>query len=271
MRREDVERLFEMADEGPQPCGLAGITYLSAFFQESTRTRLGFMSAAARQGAIVLDMGAADRLRHEPADDQRMVLAEVADLVAVRHWSAGFAAELALRRRCSVVNAGAGTQSHPSQALIDVYTLMTVLGRDVSTLRILLIGDTGLRSASSFRALADMLGITVSNCDAGEVSSDQARKRGVAALRSADVIYIKPQGGTDYESPCLNAGDVGRPLPPWAVEAIAESSGHIMHALPRGPELPDALMRDARCLVPKQIECGVLVRSAVLRWMANRD
>lgn len=259
MSCDDIENLLAMADEGPQPASLAGVTFLSAFFQQSTRTRLGFMGAAARQGATVIDMGDADRLRREPAYDQRMVLAEVADIIAVRHWDPTFAGELSATGRSAVVNAGAGHKSHPTQALVDAYTLMKVLGGDLMGLKIVFLGDL-LRSAESFRELATHFGIVVSHCS---VSADVVGDR----ILAADVVYIQSLSSTDYSSSHLNGDSYGPALPARVADAVARSSAFVMHALPRGPELSDSLMHDSRCLVAKQIECGLPIRSAVLRWL----
>jgi aspartate carbamoyltransferase catalytic subunit len=266
MSRNDVDRLFRMADEGPQPKGLAGLTYLSAFFQESTRTRLGFMGAAARQGATVLDAGSVDRLRLEPQSDQQMVLGGVADITAVRHWDAAFARELASGGTCCVVNAGAGGASHPTQALIDAYTLTKAFRDDIAGLQVLFLGPL-LRSAVSFRELAAMLGVVVSQCGVATDAPGGERLRCRAALQAADVIYVQSLSDTEYDGPDLNAGSRGPALPEWTVDAIVRSKAFIMHALPRGPELPDSLMWDKRSLVAQQVAYGLPVRSAVLRWL----
>jgi aspartate carbamoyltransferase catalytic subunit len=259
---DDVDELLAMADDGPRAAALAGETFLSAFFQESTRTRLGFMAAAARQGAAVLDMGDADRLRREPSEDQQMVLAEVADLVAVRHWDPTFVTELASINRCAVVNAGSGSKSHPTQALIDAYTLINVLGGDTTGVTVLFLGDALLRSQESFRELTTHLGIVVSHCAvSGEDESVEDQ------ILAADVVYIQSLSSTDYRSPHLNVDPHGPALPARLADSIARSRALIMHALPRGPELPDSLMNDRRCIVTKQVECGLPVRSAVLRWV----
>jgi aspartate carbamoyltransferase catalytic subunit len=267
LARDDLDRLFAMADEGPQRAGLASLTFLAAFFQESTRTRLGFLSAAAHQGATVLDAGNVDRLRVEPRDDQQLVLAEVADMVAVRHWDPTFARDLASRERCCVVNAGAGSASHPTQSLIDAYTLTKAFRRDIAGLRVLFLGPL-LRSAVSFRALAAMLRVDVFQCDVAADASGDVRAGCRAKIEAADVVYVQSLSDTNYEGADLNTVPEGRALPDWTIDAIAGSKAFIMHALPRGPELPDSLMWDERSLVSQQVEKGLAVRSAVLRWLA---
>ena len=225
------------------------------------------MGAAARQGAALLDMGDADRLRPEPSSDQRMVLAEVADLIAVRHWDPSFARELASTNKCAVVNAGAGPRSHPTQALIDAYTLIKVLGGDLAGLTVLFLGDALLRSQESFREFTAHLGIVVSRCSVSEKDGSERYPGVEDQILAADVVYVQSLSSTDYGSPHLNVYPHGPALPARVADSIARSRALIMHALPRGPELPDSLMHDPRCLVSKQIECGQPVRSAVLRWV----
>jgi aspartate carbamoyltransferase catalytic subunit len=257
-----------MADEGPQAKGLGGLTYLSAFFQESTRTRLGFMAAAARQGATVLDAGSVDRFRLEPVDDQQMVLAGVADIAAVRHWDATYARTLAFRGRCCVVNAGAGSASHPTQALIDAYTLTKAVRRDLTGLRVIFLGPL-LRSAVSFEQLARMLGVEVSQVRIASDEPGQKRVKQRAEVRAADVIYVQSLSDTRYDRADLNTAPRGPALPEWVLDEILGSDGFIMHALPRGSELPDSLMGNERSLVAQQVEQGLPVRSAILRLLAR--
>ena len=264
----DIDHIFAMADEGPRPTALSGRTCLTAFFQESTRTRLGFSSAAARQGAGVIDVGGTERLRLEPAADQAMVLATMADIAVVRHWDARFVHDVASRGACSVVNAGAGSSSHPTQSIIDAYVLMKAFSHDIDGLRVLFLGSL-LRSAVSFRALAAILGIEMLQHDLPEHMPSQDRAHCRALLASADVVYIQSMSDTAYDRPQLTDGRTGRALPPWAIDAILDADAFVMHALPRGPELPDGLMWHERSLVTRQVEQGMAVRSALLRWLVE--
>jgi len=265
----DIRELFEMADAGPRPESLAGVTFLSSFFQESTRTRLGFMGAAACQGASILDMGSGERLRREPAWDQQQVLAEAADVIAVRHWDATFAQGLASTGRCAVVNAGAGPMSHPTQALIDAYTLIKALDGEVARLRMLFLGDELQRAGVSFGELAGPLGIDASHCPLPADATPEQQQEAVGQVMTADVIYIQSLSRTDYGTPNLNDDPYGPALPPEVVDSIVRSKALVMHALPRGAELPDELLHSRQSIVMKQVESGMPVRSAILRWLTD--
>jgi aspartate carbamoyltransferase catalytic subunit len=269
LSHSDIHELFEMADAGPQPESLAEATFLSSFFQESTRTRLGFMGAAARQGASILDMGSGERLRSEPAWDQQRVLAEAADIIAVRHWDATFAQGLASTGRCAVVNAGAGPMSHPTQALIDGYTLIKVLDGEVAGLRMLFLGDELQRAGVSFGELAAPLGIHVSHCQMPAEATPEQQEQAMRQVMTADIVYIQSLSRTDYGTPHLNADPYGPALPPGVVDSIVRSKALVMHALPRGAELPDELLHSPQSIVMNQVEFGMPVRSAILRWLTD--
>ena len=265
----DVRHLLAMAREGIQPKGLAGVTVLTAFFQQSTRTRLGFMSATSRQGGSVIDIGAADVLRIEPLSDQTLVFAECADVVVVRHWDPRFASQLAALRRCAVVNAGSGSTSHPTQALIDVHTLQMAIPEDIRGTRVLILGDCGLRGAQSFEQLSLLLGVSTRRFVPPPRPAASTHDEYGKLLRWADVVYIKPKGSVDYEAANLNRGEVGDQFPMWVLDPLLDAGVYLMHALPRGAEFPDRFMQHERCLAKTQLQCGLAVRGAVLRWILN--
>ena len=194
------------------------------------------------------------------------MLAGIADVTAVRHWDAKFACDLASRDRTSVVNAGAAGASHPTQALIDAYTLTKAFRRDLSGLHVLFVGAL-LRSAECFRKVALKLDVRVTQMGVDVDPPREVLRQYEADLRAADVVYVQSLGDTDYATAALNSARCGPGLPQWVVDAINRSDGVIMHALPRGPELPDALMWSTRSLVADQVENGLPMRSAVLRWM----
>jgi aspartate carbamoyltransferase catalytic subunit len=263
----NVCHLLAMAQEGIQSESLTGATVLTAFFQQSTRTRLGFMSAASRQGGSVIDIGATDALRIEPISDQVLVIAECADVVVIRHWDARFVSQLAALGRCAVVNAGSGSTSHPTQALIDVYTLQMAIQDDIQAIHVLSLGDCGLRSARSFEQLSLLLGFATRRFVPPPHPDASIRDEYLKLLKWADVVYIKPISSVDYEAANLNRGEVGDQFPTWVLDPLLDANVYLMHALPRGSEFPDQLMQHERCLTTKQLQYGLVVRSAVLRWM----
>ncbi len=127
----------------PKVQALRGKTVVSCFFEDSTRTRLSFETAARRLGADVMTFSAASSslTKGESIRDTIETLEAIgADAFVVRHKSAGVPAQIARWTSAHVVNAGDGQHEHPTQALLDCYTLRNHLG-DLHGKRVLIVGD----------------------------------------------------------------------------------------------------------------------------------
>jgi len=128
---------------------LRGRTVVNLFFEDSTRTRISFEAAAKRLSADVITFSAkgSSVSKGESLKDTALTLEAMgADAVVVRHWASGAAHRLAYSGwiRGSVLNAGDGTHEHPTQALLDAYTLRAHLGGgsgDLAGLRVGIVGD----------------------------------------------------------------------------------------------------------------------------------
>ena len=158
--REDIEYLFEAADKiyeylinSNVPRLLEGKVVSLAFFEPSTRTRLSFEVAAKRLGAITIGFSGEEGIsvaKGESFADTIRMLDAYSDLIIVRHKCEGaalYAAELA---KVPVVNAGDGKQHHPTQAMIDLYTIKRLYGY-IDGLVYGVLGDLRYsRAASSF-------------------------------------------------------------------------------------------------------------------------
>ncbi len=133
MSRHDIELLFGRARlharglrAGTPLRSLAGRVVANLFFENSTRTRLSFERAAKALGADVLNFNAATSSVSKGeslVDTVRNVEALGANIIVLRHPASGAAHLVSQHVRCSVVNAGDGTHAHPSQALLDAFTL----------------------------------------------------------------------------------------------------------------------------------------------------
>ncbi len=125
---------------------LRGHTVVNLFFEPSTRTRTSFELAARRLSAEVVnfDVGSASTIKGESLlDTLRTIAAMGCDVFVVRHREEGTPARLAeaLGDAVSIINAGDGTHAHPTQGLLDVYTIRAHCGTDFSRLRVAIIGD----------------------------------------------------------------------------------------------------------------------------------
>ncbi|MGL5828882.1 MAG: aspartate carbamoyltransferase catalytic subunit [Angustibacter sp.] len=266
---------------------LRGRTVINLFFEDSTRTRVSFEAAAKRLSADVINFAAkgSSVSKGESLKDTALTLQAMgADAVVIRHPASGAAHRLATANwiDSSVVNAGDGTHEHPTQALLDAYTLRSRLypdaatGRDLAGVRVSIVGDIlHSRVARSNVLLLSALGAEVTlvapptllplgvevwpcrtsydmddalaNCAAVMMLRVQ-RERMTAAYFPSEREYSRRYG--------LDASRLAR-LPARAV---------IMHPGPmnRGLEISAAAADSARSTVVEQVRNGVSVRMAVL-------
>jgi aspartate carbamoyltransferase catalytic subunit len=153
--RSDLESLFELADGftgTPRPRkDLSDFIVATAFFEPSTRTRLSFATAALRLGAKVVDLSpdVSSILKGESLHDTTM-MEGYSDLIVIRHPSEGAALLAAEISSVPVINGGDGSQHHPSQAMLDLFTVRKLKGR-IDGLTYAVLGDNRYaRSATSF-------------------------------------------------------------------------------------------------------------------------
>jgi len=164
--REDLDELFEVADymrdslsKGRAPKLLEGKIVSLAFFEPSTRTRLSFETAAKRLGADVIGFTAEESTsiaKGESLADTIRMLDSYSDLIVIRHKYEGAALYAAEVADNPVINGGDGRQHHPTQAMLDLYTIKVLKG-GVDGLTIAVLGDLKYgRAASSF-----LLGLSI--------------------------------------------------------------------------------------------------------------
>ncbi len=155
--RSDLELLFSTTDrflEHPEsvPRTLADRIVATAFLEPSTRTRLSFTTAALKLGAKVIDLSpdVSSVMKGESLSDTIMMLRAYSDLIVMRHPSEGAALLAAEVSDVPIVNGGDGSQHHPTQAMLDLYTIRKLKGT-VDGLRYAIVGDTRYsRTAASF-------------------------------------------------------------------------------------------------------------------------
>ncbi|MCS7133014.1 MAG: aspartate carbamoyltransferase [Nitrososphaeria archaeon] len=162
-RREELEELFSVVDEmrknpSAHSSALSGYLMATAFFEPSTRTRLSFQTAMLRLGGSVIDMAEVQRssiAKGENFTDTIRMLDAYSDVIAIRHkidGSARYAAEIAEN---PVINCGDGKKNHPTQAMLDLYTVKTLKNR-IDGLNYGILGDLkyGRAAASLILGLA---------------------------------------------------------------------------------------------------------------------
>ncbi|MBL4539737.1 MULTISPECIES: aspartate carbamoyltransferase catalytic subunit [Oceanicaulis] len=289
----DVQMIFERARHhfdaarrgDKQGDTLKGLTQINLFFENSTRTLASFEIAAKRLGADVVNFaaGSASISKGESLDDTALTLAAMRpDVLVVRHKSAGAAAHFARVTGVPTVNAGDGAHEHPTQALLDAFTLTRRWG-EVGGRRILIVGDIlHSRVARSNVSLLNLLNAEVRLCGPATLLPADADRWGVTvfhdleeALEGCDAVMAlriqkeRMTGGlipSDREYAAL-----------WGLnEARLERASPdclVMHPGPmnRGVEIDGALADDPdRAVILDQVESGVAVRSAILELITGR-
>lgn len=146
LSREKILYLMELAQEFEQRPNrklLDGRIVATLFFEPSTRTRLSFETAAHRLGASVIgftDPKVTSSTKGETLKDTIMMVANYSDVIVMRHFLEGAALYASELTQTPVVNAGDGAHQHPSQTLLDLYTMLQTQGR-LDNLNIHLVGD----------------------------------------------------------------------------------------------------------------------------------
>jgi len=164
---------------------LRGRVVANLFFEGSTRTRLSFTLAAQRLSADVIDLtetGSSVSKGETIADTARNVEAMGVDALVIRHKAAGAALVAARAVKCAVINAGDGRHEHPTQGLLDIYTLVEARGG----------GENEKRKAKSEDAEFDLRGVRVAIV--GDIVSSRVARSNIAGLTKlgAEVVCVGP-------------------------------------------------------------------------------
>jgi aspartate carbamoyltransferase catalytic subunit len=259
---------------------LRGRTVLLAFFEPSTRTRASFEVAAKRLGADIINVGTSGSsvVKGETLlDTARNLRAMSTDLIVVRHVASGAPHFLAQHTSAHVVNAGDGTHEHPTQALLDAFT-MRHHKKKLEGLVVTIVGDIAhSRVARSNAILLGTLGAEVRFFAPRTLLPRDAEALGptvrvcrswIEALGGADVVMTlriqkERLAGAYFPSTREYARHFGLNAERLA---IAKPDAIVMHPGPmnRGVEIDSATADGVRSVILEQVEAGVAVRSAVL-------
>jgi aspartate carbamoyltransferase catalytic subunit len=284
LTREDVERLLSLARafahslerEVKKLPTLRGHTVVNVFYESSTRTSSSFELAAKRLSADTMSIKAAGSAvdKGESLKDTALTLgAYDPDVIVIRHPQIGAPQLVARYTGAHVVNAGDGKHQHPTQALLDLYTIQEELGR-IDGIHVAIVGDVLHSRVARSNVQALMLmgarvtlvgpppliprGIEAMGCD---VSHE------IEASASADVVYIlrmqreRMQEGANYV-PSLREYTAR-----WGVTPERLRPGQkVMHPGPmnRGVEIDPRVADAADALIETQVRAGLVVRMAVL-------
>ena len=267
---------------------MRGRILATLFYEASTRTRLSFEAAMQKLGGSVLTVENAressSAAKGETIADTIRVISGYADCIAIRHFEQGTAATAAQISEVPVINAGDGIGEHPTQALMDLYTIQRELGR-TANLRIALVGD--LLNGRTIHSLLPLLAmspglhidliaprslqlpqhylaaLTAAGVDIAELDTLEP------ALLEADVVYITriqrerfatAEAYDAVKNSFLLSAELANRLKPEAI---------ILHALPRVNEIAPEVDANLRAAYFRQARNGLYIRMAVLQHLLD--
>ena len=293
--RDDLDQVFAVADEMQEMVRdqggsdlLKGKVLANMFYEPSTRTSCSFMAAMQRLGGQVIPINEAKTssvAKGESIADTAVTLGCYADVMVIRNPEVGSAAEAAAHAGIPVLNAGDGVGEHPTQALLDTFTMRQELGR-LDGLTVTLLGD--LKNGRTVHSLARLLtrfddvklnyvapeSLRMPQDVVDEVAAagvDQAMHEQLDdVLPGTDVLYVTRIQKERFADPA----DYEKVKGVFVItpETLTHAKEHmiVMHPLPRVNEIAVEVDDDPRAAYFRQMEYGMYVRMALLALVLGK-
>ncbi len=293
IQKSDIDKLFALAERyrNTDPKKIVeegdcrGYILATLFFEPSTRTRFSFESAMLRLGGQVITIESGDSSsakKGESLADMSRVMSKYANLIAMRHPEIGSVAEFAKYAEVPVINAGDGANQHPSQSLVDMYTIFCEKKR-LNNLKIGFLGD--LKYGRAARSLLTVLSkysnnhfvlISHSSLSLGQKKKQELEKCKCSieetsdlesVINDLDVLYVTRVQKERFESEqeydrVKNLYQINK-----KTLANVKSNLIIMHPLPRVNEIDPEVDSMPQAKYFEQVGYGLYVRMALLSLM----
>jgi len=292
--RDDLTYIFEVAHEMREMVMrvgsfdlLKGKILANLFYEPSTRTSSSFTSAMERLGGSVIPINEvrySSVAKGESLPDTVRTLEAYADVIVLRHPQKGAAALAAQYVHKPIINAGDGTGEHPTQALLDLFTILEELGR-VDGLTVTMLGD--LKYGRTVHSLARLLSLY--DVRLNYVSPDILRMpaeiiaeleaKGVPqasyrelepVLAQTDVLYVTRVQKERFEDPQAYEAVKGAYIITPETMRQAKEDMVLMHPFPRVGEISMEVDADPRAAYFRQMEYGLYVRMALLAMVLGK-
>ena len=276
--KEEIIELFKDAKEFSNMKSnkiLDGKIIVTLFFENSTRTRSAFEIAAKRLGAEVvsLDVGTSSRSKGETIfDTVANINAMKPDAIIMRHSDCGLPGTLVDHVDCPIINAGDGKHAHPTQALLDLYTIVEHFNGDTEGKKVAIVGDVRTsRVAGSNRRLLPRFGMEVvfvaPDCFKAENNDNKQYDNISEIIDEVDVVMslrtqLERHNEIFFESIQEYARDYCITKDTFKNRDIL-----LLHPGPvnRNVDISDEMLKDPRTKILQQVTNGVLVRMAILK------
>jgi aspartate carbamoyltransferase catalytic subunit len=284
MERADIERILDAAEgfesvmqrDVKKVPTLRGRTVVSLFFEASTRTSSSFELAAKRLSADTISLKASGSSvdKGESLKDTVLTLSAYdPDVIVIRHPQAGAPKLVTRHTDAHVINAGDGKHQHPTQSLLDLYTIRKALGR-TDGLHVAIVGDVlhSRVARSNIQALI-LMGASVTLVGPPPLIPRDVRSMGVqvshdiGAIAEADVVYVLRMQRERMEEGANYVPSLREYSARWGVTpSRVRPSQLVMHPGPinRGVEISPEVADSASSRIVDQVRAGLVTRMAVL-------
>jgi aspartate carbamoyltransferase catalytic subunit len=291
-----LEELFELSRRMETVVAAGGSKLLdgtimaSLFYEESTRTRFSFESAMLRLGGSVISTENARQFssvsKGETLEDTIRILNGYADVIVMRHYEAGAARRAADVSAVPVINAGDGAGQHPTQALLDLYTIQKELGH-IDDLSIAVVGD--LANGRTVRSLCYLLAkyrnvrITMVAPPVVKMREDIKAylvRHNLPFTEETDLRLVAPKVDVIYQTRIQkerfeNAEEYAAARGVYVIDRelleLMRPRSIVMHPLPRVDEIAPEVDDDPRAAYFRQAQNGLFIRMALLSGCLGRD
>ena len=292
LKEADLQLIFETADHFKEVINrpikkvpsLRDVTIANLFFENSTRTKLSFELAEKRLSADILNFSAAQssvKKGETLIDTVNNILAMKVDMVVMRHPNPGAAKFLSEHVDSKIVNAGDGAHEHPTQALLDAYSIREKLG-DVSGKKVVIVGDiTHSRVALSNIFCLQKLGAEVMVCGPAtlipkyihelDVKVEHDLRKALEWCDVANMLRIQLELMDVNYFPSLREYTMLYGLDKQFLNSLSKKIV-VMHPGPinRGVEITSDVADSDQAIILEQVENGVAIRMAVLYLLAEK-
>jgi len=290
LTKELIFFLFEQADSlrVRERHSLNGKVLATLFYEPSTRTRLSFESAMLKMGGSVISTENAKEfssaVKGESIEDTTRIVCGYADGMVIRHYEEGASKRASTVATKPVINAGDGRGQHPTQALLDAYTIYREIGR-IENITVAMVGD--LSNGRTIRSLSYLLGkfngiklifVSPENLKVGQDIKDYLTRHHVEwkeettlenVLPVADIIYM-----TRIQKERMTIEDYEKAKGKYIINsknlALVRNEARVLHPLPHVEEIDIPIeieKSDPRIAYFRQAENGLYARMALLEYL----
>ena len=292
--RKDIEGIIDVASGFEKELKkkdsltlLRGKILATLFFEPSTRTRLSFEAAMQRLGGGVIGLGSVESssvAKGETLADTVRTVSQYADAIVIRHPRTGSAKEAADAVPIPVINAGDGTGQHPTQALLDIYTIKKELG-SLKNLTVSMVGD--LKYGRTVHALSELLSlfqarlyfVSPSALRMPEEITSGLRAKGIEVIETEDMLKAASESNLIYmtriqKERFVDLSEYEKVKGSYVLDKVfldrLKKKMTILHPLPRVDEISTDVDDYPGAAYFRQMRNGVFVRMALLAMIFGK-